>query len=32
MPSDNIVILTPKDFKGTTLPKYKDKIVLIKFY
>lgn len=32
MPSDNIVVLTPKDFKGTTLPKYKDKIVLIKFY
>lgn len=32
MDSDNITILTPKDFNGTTLPKYKDKIVLIKFY
>lgn len=32
MPSSNVIELTSADFKGTTLSKYKDKVVLIKFY
>jgi protein disulfide-isomerase-like protein len=32
MSSDLVVELTPNDFDGKTLKKYKDKIVLVKFY